>query len=229
MRILILGDNTVLPKLSCNIFPQDTFGFILKNNLEASQDYEVFIMGRDINNTFYQSIPARILYDFEQFEPDIVVLSLGSLDCSPRLLTKGEMGLINYRMVKYRKKFLRNYFKFRYFILKFQGNLINEKQFRQNYNKIVLEIIRNGAMPLPINIPKPNITAKEQRFYDLEDIIRYNEIIKNIAENHSCRLINLYSLTEREPKMVLNNHLYLSKFGHQKLSKLLEEIIIKKK
>ncbi|MHA1729857.1 MAG: SGNH/GDSL hydrolase family protein [Promethearchaeota archaeon] len=234
MRVLILGNGSVLPRLSKNIQAHETFGFLMKEYLEPHGNDEVFIIGTHINNTYFQSIPARLLYDFKQFEPNIVILHLGINDCLPRLLTKEEMIMINLKMVKFKNnKFLRYYSKIRYYLLKFRKNNIGIKDFKKNYEKIIKEIMNFGSIPILINIPKPQnptFRLKDSNsviFHDLKDIIRYNEIIHRVSEKYKCILIDLYSMTENDKNLLLPNNFYLSKLGHQKLAHLLIDEIKK--
>ncbi|MHA1844480.1 MAG: SGNH/GDSL hydrolase family protein, partial [Promethearchaeota archaeon] len=201
---------------------------LIKKHLETHFNDEVFIIGTHINNTYFQSIPARLLYDFKQFEPDIVILNLGISDCLPRLLTKEEMVMINLKMVQFKNnKFLWYYSKLRYYFLKFKKNNIEIKSFKYNYEKIVGEIINFGSVPILINIPKPQNTTLKSKisnslaFHDLKDIISYNKVISEIAEKYNIALIDLYSITENEGDLLIPNNLYLSRLGHQRLALLL--------
>lgn len=220
MKIVIIGDSTILFKLSQKISVYNTFGFILKEFFETKGN-SVFVIGKEDNSTQVQSRMGALIYDIKQFKPNVVIISLGSVDCSPRLLTNSEIQLffneLSFDMIK-KKRF---YIKVRYYSKKFQEVLVKIQDFQSNYQEILDEILKIGGVPIIINIAKPHKVRFKRSYNSMQKIKRYNKILSNLAEKNKCKLIDLYSLTETEPYMLSNRGFHLSKYGHRKMAELL--------
>lgn len=222
MRILIIGDSTVLFQHRYNIFPEDTFGFIIKNQFILKGKHEVFIIGNIRNYLSDHCRPIRILFDIKQFEPDVVIVDLGSSDCSPHVFPK-EKNNIFFPLPKIkRKNFFKIYFKLRYhYKRKFRKFHVNLPEFQFYYQKILDEIIKIEAVPIIINIIKPDKIYLKRTNIRLEDIINCNNILFNLAKINNCKLIDIYSITEKESYLRSDNGFHLSKNGHKNLAEIL--------
>ena len=222
MRILIIGDSTVLYQHRSNIFPDDTFNFIIKNHFKLKGKHEIFCIGNIRNYISDHCRPIRILFDLKQFEPAVVIVSLGSSDCSPHVFPK-EKNNIFFPLPKItRKKFFKIYFKLRYhYKRKFRKFYVNLTEFQFYYQKILDAIIKIGAVPIIINILKPNQKYLKRANIRLEDIINCNKILFNLAKINNCKLVDIYSITKKEPYLRYDNGFQLSKNGHKNLAEIL--------
>ena len=226
MRILIIGDSNVLYQYKNNIFPEDTFGFIIKNKFISKGKHEVFIIGNLRNYISDHCRPIRILFDIKQFEPDIVIVNLGSSDCSPHVFPK-EKNNIFFPIPKIRrKKFFKIYFKLRsHYKRKFRKFHSNLTEFQFYCQKILDEIFKIGAVSIIINIIKPDQNYLKRANIRLEDIINCNTILFNLAKSNNCKLIDIYSKTEKDSYLRSDNGFHLSKKGHKDLAEILNSEI----
>jgi len=222
MRILVIGDSTVLCKYKYKISPEDTFGFILKNHFKLEGNHDVFIIGNLRNYIGDHCRPIRILFDIKQFEPDVIIISLGSSDCSPAVFPM-EKNNIFFPLPKIRrKKSFRTYMKLRYhYKRRFQKFKVNLTEFKFYYQKLLEEILKIGTKPILINITKPNQNYLKRANIRLENIINCNKILFNIAKINKCKLVDIYSLIEKDPYLISNAGFHLSKNGHKKLAEIL--------
>lgn len=222
MRLLILGNSLVIIRPLLNSSFNDIYGFILKRYFKSKGNNDVFIFGKAANHTRIQSREERLIYDLKQFEPDIVILHLGISDCAPRLITESEQFYLQSFPNFIRIKTITFLSKYRYFFTKtFQKVYVKINDFQKYYQKILTEIKKIGAIPIIINISKPNQKLINRSYNILGNVKRYNNVLSNLAKKNNCKLINIYSLIENEPILQKNDGIYLSKSGNKKLAKIL--------
>jgi len=220
MKLIIVGDSSVLFNSTHNIAPENTYGFILKSNFKLNRNDDVFIIGKKGNDTQNQCREERLILDIIQFDPKIVIIHLGINDCSLYSMTKAERLFINSVPKINHINTYRIYKKIRYIFLKNNKIQVKIKSFKLYYEKILNELKNIGVKPIIINILNPPESfLKKKRV--IKNIKEYNNVLFNLAQNFNCKLIDLYSLTESQPSMLINNTLYLSKYGHMKLADVL--------
>lgn len=222
MRILIVGDSNVLYQHRYNILIEDTYGFILKNKFRLNWEHEVFIIGniRNYISDYCRSI--RILFDLQQFEPDVVIIDLGFSECTPHVFPM-EKNNIFFPVPRIKRKnlfkiFIKLMYHFKRGFKKYKLNLTN---FHLYYQKFLDEIAKIGAIPIIINIIKPDQDYLKRVNIKLVDIINCNKILLNLAKINKCKLIDIFSLTEKDDNLRLSSGFHLSKYGHKKLAEIL--------
>ncbi len=225
MRILIIGDSTVLYQDQYNILPDDTFGFIIKKHFKLKGKHEVLIIGNIRNYVLDHCRPIRILFDITQFDPDVVIISLGSSDCSLHVFPMEKNNLFFPVPKITRKRFFRIFIKLMYHYKRgFRKFKVNLTKFQFYYQKLIAEIQKIGAIPIIINIPKPDQNYLKRANIRLDDIINLNIILYNIAKIKNFNLVDIYSLNEKDekdPNLRMNSGFYLSKYGHKKIAEIL--------
>lgn len=230
MRLIIIGDSLILFRSDRYNSIDETYGFIIKNYFKSkNKDNEVFMImprgGNNTNNTKYQSDSRRMIYDIIQFEPDIVIIHLGIVDCAPRLLTEHENTIIGSLPYYIRKKIIKFLSKNRFFFTKtFQKVYVKIEDFEKNYQKILTLIKKIGAIPIIINITKPNQRLLNRSYKFLERVNNYNNVMLKLSNRNNYNLIDIYSMIENEPILRWKDGIHLSKEGHKRLA----EIIIHK-
>jgi len=222
MRIVIVGSSLVYNNPSRNDSYQTVYGFILKEYLKSKGNHDIFIFGRAKNHTRMQRRRDRLFYDLEQFEPDIVIIHLGVVDCAPRLFLEHEQIFLQ-SLPKFLRlkliKFLSNHRD--YFTRKFKKEYVSINDFEHYFQKILDEIRQIHAIPIIINISKPNQYLINRSYLFLENVIAYNKILLKLARKNHCNIIDVYSLIESQPSYQLADGIHLSKSGNKKLANLL--------
>lgn len=231
MRILILGDSNILYKKNRDIFYNNTYAALLKEKLNQKFNdlHEVLVIGSAGNNIILQINPVRIFYDIKQFTPNIIIIQLGINDTALYCLTNPEQLFIksipkinNFKIYKFYKTI-------RLFFLKFNKIKVNQTDFSKYFKILLAEILSINTNPIIINIPKP----RKNHFINYRQIIRkirkYNSVLTVLSEKYKIILIDLFTLTENDPKMLLKDSFILSKLGHcilaNKLIKKLELLL----
>jgi hypothetical protein len=88
-KILIIGDSLCLPRNKPEIVKlSDTWPYLLKNNNQF-EIIQLSIGGGTIKNLYEQSVY------YEGYDPDVVIIQSGIVDCAPRALSWLEKELIN--------------------------------------------------------------------------------------------------------------------------------------
>ncbi|MHA1292118.1 MAG: SGNH/GDSL hydrolase family protein [Promethearchaeota archaeon] len=215
MRVIIIGDSLILHHPAHYNSIHDTYGFILKKYLSLQGKDEIFIImprsGNNTNNTKYQSKPRRIIYDIIQYQPDIVIVHLGIVDCAPRLFTQTQRDIISSLPIFMRRKIIRFLSKHRYGFTKvFQKVYVEINEFKKNYQTIIEAIIKNGAIPIIINILKPSEDLIHRSFNFDGKVRSYNKILLEISKKYNINLIDLYSLISENPELRWKDGIHLS-------------------
>jgi len=225
MRILILGDFQVLDNKFFNIRVEQTFGHILKRNFEKRSNIEVFIIANPFNNSKLQSQFFRLIFDIEQFNPNIVIINLGSVDAGFRRITNAERMLFRTYPKIGDNVFFKLYKRLRFFFISINSIKIESINFSRNYQKIIDHVKKLGATAILINLPKLNINENFLNKILDNRIKKYNEIMEKLAKLNDCILIDLYSLSKEDLKIVNHENYLISKDGHQLLAKKLKKIL----
>jgi len=174
-KILCIGDSLALPG-HLNLY-EDTWYYKLKQNLQ----------GFDFTSYFKRMLTTNVLVTMgggiegpdkfpkgadclECFMPDVVILQLGIVDCSPRLLFKYEKKIVNRLPRSLRNKYINLIKKFRKRSL--SRIMIPISKFRNNIETYLERCVNNNVnqvIIIPIGVP-------DQRIIDRNPLI--NDSIK---------------------------------------------------
>ncbi len=222
MRIVIVGSSLVYNRTSQYDSYEPIYGFLLKKYLRSKGTHDVFIFGRAKNHTRMQSRRDRLLYDIEQFEPDIVILHLGIVDCAPRLFLEQEQIYLQSLPNFIRIKLIKFLAKHRYYITKkFKKVYVNIIDFKNYYRQILNKIKEIQAIPIIINISKTNQLIIDKSYFISENIVNYNNVLLKLARRYQCKLVDIYSIIENQPDHQLSDGIHLSKSGNKELANIL--------
>ena len=223
MRILIIGDSLTFYPLNIR---ENTYGLILKKYFKSKENVEVFIISHADNHTRAQSTFTRLIYNVNQFKPNIVVVHLGINDCAPRLFMEFDELFIRSLPIFLKMRIIGFMSKYRgFFTKKFPKVHVKINDFQRNYQKILANIKKLKASPIIINIAKPAERHITRSYNLLNNVKSYNKILSNLAEKNQCKLIDLYTLLESEPQLRSDDGIHLSKHGHKRVAKILEKEI----
>lgn len=220
-KILIAGDSLGMVRPDEGIFVEDIYPYLLQKTL--INDYFVINASQRANNS------SRIIsedYAYEHIDaikPDVVILQIGIVDCTPRLFTEIQKkimaGIAQFPWLKpvisryIKRKSLRRYdlTKKRKIVHvpldKFEINLINF------FEKI--KSVSPNATFIVINILNPGHVMTSRNFGLVENVMDYNQKLTGIATNYSSKIIDLFNFTKLSPEVVLTDGHHIGKRAHQ--------------
>lgn len=199
-RIVLFTDSLAMPREEPEVtFFEDTYPYLLR------KDYEVFqfskgggLMSEFVEQTFY----------YNQYKPDIIILQIGIVDCSPRAFTKLEeaffhsnrlLGLVRSFISKSGlSKKIRNFRRLSW---------TPKRSYRQGCEFFISKFPQSKVFALSIVPPSkgyekqvPGISKK---------IDEYNNILKEVFKQDFIDLSNI------PMEGIMSDHHHLTKVGHQ--------------
>lgn len=231
--ITIIGDSLAMVDPENSIYYQDTYPSLLQNLV----NYQVIERNRRRNCLIYLKETWRddILYN----NSDVIVIHIGIVDCSPRLTSLFVDRVLSI-MVKvpiiglFVKLFFKFQTRYRWFFTKyFPKTYISKKDFKVEYYSLIHELwAKSGANKIILVNISDTSNENKRKSYNIEkNIIEYNKIIScvqeafNNSEDFRCELIDMYSATKKNKKLILDEGIHLSKVGHKYLADKLYSII----
>ncbi len=217
-RILIIGDSTASPRLTVKY--RDTWACKLKNVM-PDDDFIVLVDGGRTTK-FLAINPTKcpngtIGYDpypLEIFEPNVIILNIGIVDCAPRLFSRRESYFVDRMPERLRKiliflaKRLRTRTDLRAYV--------DPREFEANVRQY-LERCRNEKIEhfIIIGIPTPDerTLVKNPRLSDAA--ARYNAIYKRLCMDFNfVTFIDPLHPNESVSSLYLEDGYHLSSYGH---------------
>lgn len=198
-RILILSDSLALPRNKPETtFVEDTYPYLLKNHFEV---YQCSIGGGLVGDLLKQS------FYYSQYQPDIVILQSGIVDCAPRAYSMREES-----MFKYYKVFglVRNVLsktittrKIRSIRKKVWTKLKDYKSGLNGIIKYFPDATFYALSILPASEDYENLVPGINKNVNL-----YNNVLKDIFDT------NFISLSEIPSNGIMSDYHHLTKEGH---------------
>lgn len=187
-RILCIGDSTSLPGHT-NTY-DDTWFYKLK------QDFHTF----DFISVFRRSITTNILVTegggddvdnvpmgadcLEFYNPSIVVLQLGIVDCAPRLLNRFDKLILMFlpnNAKSFFIKFLKSIKKRRS-----SNTLVSLEKFQSNFKSYIERCLLNKIeIIILISIPYPDERMISKNVNIIINVEVYNKILSDLSKNYS--------------------------------------------
>ena len=209
-KVLILTDSLSLPRNKPEkVKPKDTWPSLLNNN----QDYDIMIMamgGATIKKLYEQS------HYYASFNPDIVIIQSGIVDCAPRALGLLEKEIINSN--KLLSAFFHRFMPVS-FLRRFRKKTYTSNLNFSKYLDLLFEIF-NDSKIIWIGILPASIEYENKLIGIQNNINIYNGII----ESKIALTNNLYINTSNIPHNgIMSDHHHLNIEGHQWIySRLIE-------
>jgi len=208
LRVLCITDSLGLPrKTPEEVHFDETWVQILKN------DYNVYSLS--LGGGRLKDFTKQLEY-IKLFQPDIVCVQFGIVDCTPRALTKFENDFINqfWFTKKLARKLLPRYSRL---LRKKRGiTYTNAKKFDTGILKIQrafsCRILCIGIIPsnAEYEFIVPGVSGK---------IIEYNNILKNKFKN------DFIDVNKMDIKFVMSDHIHLNERGHGFLAHIVKNKI----
>jgi lysophospholipase L1-like esterase len=198
MKVLVITDSLGLPREKPQrVTYNETWVYKLKENFELHQ----LSLGGGILEDFIQQLEY-----IKMFEPDIVIVQIGIVDCVPRALSKLENMFLNrYGLTrKITTLFLPKYIGF--LRKKRQISYTTESDFFKLNVKLKTSFNNNVFC---LGILKPSKLYEKQVYGVKEKVNKYNSVLRKIYLN---RFIDLSEIGEN---MIMTDHIHLTKKGHE--------------
>lgn len=228
LRIVIVSDSLAMPRKPEICF-EDTYGYlvgkILRNHFKGC---EVFSSSRRSNNIANYSDETTLDDDIFLYEPDIVVIQLGIVECAPRLFSPRQKKIL--RRIKpaaLRDKIISIFSKRRRFFTEyFPKTDVPLETFSHLYDELVVKILEKGINVILVNIANTNEENKARSHNYAKNIDAYNAVIKNLASKHGLRLVDSFALSNELPRYTLPDGVHLSVEGNRLLAEKISKAII---
>lgn len=222
MNILFLTDSLGYPRVDgAQTKASDTWTYSTRDLLETNDSsYSCFFDMKPMrtSSSLLDEIRSHIL----SYEPDVIVLQIGIVDCYPRSLTRFESQVLS------RIPILKNVSK--YFVKKFYRQLIKIRKIsyttKEEFNNNLQEIKSYfpNAQWLVIPIAPASDEYKEINPLVESNIDNYNQILKdNFFEDF---LEDLFKQKHDQSIFLDDNH-HLSKYGHTLVRNYITQEILK--
>jgi acyl-CoA thioesterase-1 len=220
MRIILIGDSLLMSRPADHIFYEDTYGYLVMKALPYD---EVIIRGRYSNDTSIQAKRDNLICDLEYYNPDVVCIQLGIVDCAPRIFSKRDCSVVSSLPVKIKKPLIKFLSKRRLLLTKYFPKVyVKINDFEKNMQIILNSIIKCKALPILINIPKTSERNVQRSSNYLLNIKKYNKVLDDLTSRNNCASVDLYNIIDKNPEYLWTDGIHLSKEGSKALA---EEIV----
>ncbi|MGR5503011.1 SGNH/GDSL hydrolase family protein [Vibrio sp. DNB22_10_4] len=202
-KALIITDSLGLPRTTPErVTGEQSWPYLLANHCDCVDYY--FYCRPGLHS---QALVNELDVTLGAFEPDIIIVQLGIVDCTPRALTLMELSvvsripivnkLVKKMVAKYRRELLNLRLK----------QYVNIEQFRANLNRVRQAFPSSKILALPI---LANVEHAELRTPNLSrEIVAYNNVIDDVFE--------LISVNDIGSDSFMTDHYHLSISGNQSL------------
>lgn len=213
-NLLIIGDSLSLPNAAEQVDAALTYPTLLSKHFERATIKHSAIIGNDT-----KVAKGKIKEDILDFQPSHALVQLGIVDCAPRVFLRNELRFVMMlpdSVQNFIHKFTR---KHRYLITKFRKReFVSIRSFEKNYRIILSAFQKVQAKVILINIVAASDYLCSISYGMRENIDTYNQVIKELAEEYGCDLINLNSLTSQNKALLANDGYHLSITGNRQIS-----------
>ncbi|WP_198034389.1 SGNH/GDSL hydrolase family protein [Dyadobacter tibetensis] len=219
-RIVILGDSLAMPRIMDGIRFEDTYAYHLAKEFEP--DFTLYNRAKRANTFAKQAVEWTLNDDFICYNPKIVIIHLGIVDCAPRLFSELQNKVIEMMPAPIRKPIITFFSKRRLFFTRlFKKVYVDKKCFEAGIRSILTHIDSSKQKTIIVGIAPTN-TVNANRSYGFEaNIMDYNNILKNVAATKE-NTIFLDVRDQINPDIhLLPDGIHLTKEGHLIISKMI--------
>jgi lysophospholipase L1-like esterase len=210
VRILILSDSLPLPRVkpeSC--FYEDTWPELIR---QANIIHQVSIGGAT-SSDLYRQCPYHV-----SFNPDVVIIQVGIVDCSPRFLTKTEQEVIK-KIPVLGKELIRLMNK--RWIRRTRSLTYTRIQLFKNNIQSMIQYFKNSRC-IVIGILPSNSQYEHQLPGATKNINLYNKVLEEVGAS-------FISLKDIPKHGVMTDHHHLNSVGHKYISDEILRILTPRK
>lgn len=180
-KLLVITDSLGLPRTKPELLKvEETWPKILGCNYIESMEIFQYSVGGLTSNKVLEFIELYL----ESYDPDIVIIQVGIVDCCPRVLTQLELSMLMRIPAFIRNRIRTILNKYRNLILKYRdARYVKYDCFDNNIAKIVSSVSSELIFVL---VSPPNDKFKEHTLGIEKSIKDYNEIISKHARKTVC-------------------------------------------
>jgi len=166
-----------------------------------TNDYDIAVYNQGVSGDNTDDLLARFKVECEAREPQIIIFAIGIND-SQYVKTKDNSRLS---------------------LEKFQNNLVELINQAKNFSdKIIFvgltKVEESKVMPIP--------WSDEEKFYDNDNIVKYNAVIKKISNDNNLLFVDLLDLLDPSN---LDDGLHPNPEGHKKMFLKIKEFLLTNK
>ena len=232
LRIVVAGDSLGLPRIKPTLISyKDIWPYILEGKLKERN-----VNSKILNHSERSRTLPKLLKNFQDivsiWEPDILIIQIGIVDCAPRLFSEREhkflnSGIIHWRIAKaiinFASKHRRQIITLRPWV-----RYTPLKKFKKSLEDLgkILSQTNYKTIVLPIFPSFPSHTYRSPGYN--ESVEKYNNEWKNFCEKYSHIFINLEEIINdlKLEDLLLEDGHHLSKLGHLRIATSLENKIL---
>lgn len=165
-------------------------------------------------NDVLEAVPS-LEQHLQVIKPKIAIIDLGLVDCSPRVFTRKELTFL-LTLPEYIQKLTYGIQKKHRRLATRMRNIVYVplNQFYENYRIIIEQCMVYCDQVCVLTITRPTDYVCYKSFKMLDNIVAYNEKIKELAKEFNCEVIDVFSATENDKSLLANDGYHLSEKGH---------------
>lgn len=220
-KVLIIGDSLSLPRDEVQY--EETWPYLLSE--KSGENFHVINLSRRASTTKRLDIEGKDV--FEYYNPDIVIIQLGIVDCSPRLMGSMESKIVSLLPKLLRKKYIsiikkvrnRSEKRVKVKLNHYRKYLLNYIKKVNEYNcKIICLKIGNVGKSTLVKNPKINISIEN-----------YNNVLKEICSSFDLQFIDPFfnSSDVNKGEYTIDDGYHLSAKGNQVISSTIIDYLVK--
>lgn len=220
-KILVVGDSLSMARLDSGIGFEETYAYLLQNQLKNSIVINASVRANDSKNALSENYVYETL---DAIKPDLIVYFLGVVDCMPRLFSRKESLVLKPLMAR---NFLKNLGKL---VISYRSKRRYELTKRKLIQYVPIEnwnenlekfLLKSDGKVIFVNIPYPG-ERLVSRNYRVEEIVNnYNACLSDQAKKHGASVVDFNSITKSAPNLLLDDGYHITAEAHKILSELL--------
>lgn len=221
-KVLVVGDSLTFGRPKYEIFQKDTWPGLLE-----SRGYDVWHRGSGGSTSKDVLSEIRQLHNYlvgdENIDPpmDIFLIQVGIVDCTPRLLPKRVISLLQF--LPFGSYFVRKLNRSQFLVSYFGKPWVSLEEFEQNFREIVHLASRLASRVFIIEIAQPIHCLIENCGDFSNQVYFYNRVLRNLD---NVIFIDVYGDRDlRKADLFLEDGHHLTKVGHKRIANQILNII----
>ena len=220
-RVVILGDSLAMPRPEENVHYEETYAYKLSQFIDG----EIICRASRSNTTLKQSGQQSLYDNLAVFEPHVVIIQLGIVDCSPRLFGRKQAFVLS-KLPDFLRSMIINIFsKHRLLLTKIRPKVyVSQNIFEQSIDLLFKKISSLGSKAICISIASTNDRNNRRSYHFDENIKRYNSILQNRCHQFSFEYLDFYTATS-ENSFLLDDGIHINSSGHDFLTARISDLL----
>jgi hypothetical protein len=220
--ITVMGDSLSMVRIEEGISVKKTYAYQLNNIL--GDEFYILNKSKRGNTSVVQTSIQNLYDDIEASDSKVIIIQIGIVDCSPRIISRLERLVLNNVLPKTIAGFyIRIKSNNRYFFTKyFPMTYVSPVRFENSYKMLLSSALNLSGIVkvILINIADTNRRNKIRSFGFDKRIVEYNKIITNLAQgNTKIEVIDLYTITKDNPELLLSDGIHIDLKAHEIIAK----------